>query len=45
MICTKCKKAADKGKKHPKNCGCTCQHRKGAWEDMHSVPRPDTKEK
>lgn len=45
MICAKCMKAADKGKKkHPKTCECTCMHRTDlAWEDKYTVPRPKEK--
>lgn len=53
MICKLCSKAAewnraiiDEGRtaklhKHPKNCGCPCMHRNGAWEKLFSVGRPN----
>jgi hypothetical protein len=34
-------KPQKRGKHHPKNCGCTCQHRSGTWEKLFSVERPN----
>jgi hypothetical protein len=38
MICDRCRRAADGLRKtHPKNCGCSCQHKpRGSWKGTKS---------